>query len=112
MRYCKREFSSSSCGGLVVGTFIDTTNDQSSEFCSQCIVDAVVLGLELRLVRMDFDELLRRLEQITADTVADPAMYRLTLYAALLEHGGNKAEYLDALSQRIAELETLHGAAV
>jgi len=113
MRYCKLQLSSS-CGGPVVGMFNGTHVQRGpSEFCSPCLVEAVLVGLEPRLFRMDFDELLRRLdEQITSDIVEDPAMYRRTLYAALLEHGWNKAEYLEALSQRIAELETLNGAAV
>lgn len=112
MRYCKLELSSSS-GGPVIGTFNGAPKSQSSEFCSSCLAEAAVLGLELSLVRMDFDELLRRLDaQLTIESISDHSMYRRTLYAALVEHGWNKAEYLEALSVRIGELEALKEAAL
>jgi len=90
------------CIGDSIGKFQGALQrDPVHDLCAGCLAGLSSMGIEVRVVRLTFEELLRRLDARVSDL--PPREYRETLLRLLAEWGWTKEEFLEALSKNIGD---------
>jgi hypothetical protein len=88
------------CVGDSIGKFQGTLQrDPVHDLCASCLAWFGTMGIEVRVVKLSFDELLRRLDARVSELPLRE--YRETLFQLLTEWGWTKEEFLEALSKNI-----------